>query len=57
MQKEYKTKDISAPLEDYHFSGGGEYEPITIKARDRDEAEKIWREQRKKVEQPLQTKE
>lgn len=37
-------------LQEFHFSGGGEYEPLTIKARSLAEAEKLWREQRKKVE-------
>ena len=46
---EARNKDKSL-LEEYHFSGSGEYLPLTIRARDREEAEAIWRQQRIKVE-------
>ena len=36
--------------EEYHFSGGGEYEPITVLASSHEEAEKKWLGVRKKVE-------
>lgn len=39
-----------APLEEYHFAGGGEYEPLAVQARSREEAEKLWQGKRKKVE-------
>lgn len=59
MQKESKNKQITgaqnkeAELEEFHFSGGGEYEPLSVKARSREEAEEIWQKERKKVE-PIQ---
>ena len=36
-------------LEEYFFSGGMEYHPITIKAKSREEAEKEWEQKRKPV--------
>lgn len=63
MQKEYKNKAVDPEkvktkseeaLEEYHFPGGLEYEPLTVRARSREEAEEIWLKQRKKVE-PNQT--
>jgi hypothetical protein len=60
MQKESKNKQITglrnkteAELEEFHFSGGLEYEPLTVRARSREEAEEIWLKERKKVE-PIQ---
>ena len=60
MQKEYKnkmingqdvkTKDSSQVLQEYHFSGSGIYHPLTVKARSSQEAEKLWRQKRQKVE-------
>ncbi len=37
-------------LEEYHFAGAGEYMPLTILAKSRDQAEECWRKQRVKVE-------
>lgn len=66
MQKDYKTKDMGAAPsdkgagsppssksneEEYHFSGGGEYKPITIRASSPAEAEEKWKKERTKVEQ------
>lgn len=61
MEKNYKNKQITdtetktpqtneGALEDFFFAGGGEYEPLTVQARSREEAEEIWQKQRKKVE-------
>lgn len=33
----------------YHFSGGGEYEPLSVEASTPEEAEEIWQRERKKV--------
>jgi len=47
------AKDKSAeatPVEEHHFAGGLEYEPLTVKAASREEAEKLWQQLRKKVE-------
>jgi hypothetical protein len=56
MLKNYKNKQIAESenkgeelLEEYHFSGGLEYEPLTVKARSREEAEEIWRQKRIKI--------
>jgi len=51
QQADAKTK---TELQSYHFPGGGEYEPMTVSASSREEAEQKWRETRKKVE-PSQT--
>lgn len=59
MQKEAKNKIIGAadaqnkteqPLQEFHFAGGGEYEPITVQAKTPEEAQEIWKRERKKVE-------
>lgn len=47
-KEEVKTK------QEYFFSGGLEYEPQTIRADSRDEAERLWKESRRKVAEPLQ---
>ncbi len=41
---------IEQPLEEFHFAGGREYEPLTVHAVSREEAEEIWIRERKKVE-------
>ena len=62
MQKDSKNKMIdgtqaknksgqSPPEQEWHFSGGLEYEPATVRAKSREEAETIWLQTRKKVEQ------
>ena len=60
MQKEAKNKQITDAnnksqstneLQEFHFAGGLEYEPLTVQARNREEAEEIWQKERKKVEQ------
>ena len=61
MQKNSKNKMIdgsgtndksaeTAREQEYHFAGGLEYEPLTVKAASREEAEKLWQQNRKKVE-------
>lgn len=46
-----KDKSAEAGLEqEYHFAGGLEYEPLTVKAASQEEAEKLWQQLRKKVE-------
>lgn len=51
---EAKNKTEQSPPEpqeqEWHFSGGLEYEPITVRAKSREEAEAIWLQTRKKVE-------
>lgn len=51
--KEMKSRDVlnkgSNILEEYHFSGGGEYEPMTITATSRESAEAEWLQRRVKV--------
>lgn len=61
MQKEAKNKQVTGvtnkaegELQEFHFAGGGEYQPLSVHARSREEAEEIWRKERKKVE-PSQT--
>lgn len=34
---------------EYHFAGGGEYEPMNVKARSIQEAEEIYLKERKKI--------
>lgn len=41
-------------LDEYFFSGGLEYEPQTISAENREDAEKIWEETKKKVDKNLE---
>ncbi len=59
MQTKQKDKMISVDeaknkseqsLEEFHFGGGGEYQPITVRAASREEAEAIWTRERTKVE-------
>lgn len=60
MQKDYKNKMTTGEAqkgsppqgreEEYHFSGSGEYKPVTVRAKSREEAEAKWREVREKVE-------
>lgn len=48
---EVKNKtEQSPPEQEWHFSGGLEYEPIAVRAKSREEAETIWLQTRKKVE-------
>jgi hypothetical protein len=47
---EPQTTKSDLPLEEFHFAGGREYEPLTVHARSREEAEEIWMRERKKVE-------
>jgi len=60
MQKISKNKMLEGDevknkvLEEYFFSGGLEYEPQTISAENREDAEKIWEETKKKVDKNLE---
>lgn len=52
--KNYRNKQITEAenkevLEEYHFAGGGEYLPMTVKAKNQEEAEKIYLKERKKI--------
>lgn len=47
-EKDVKTKEVEV-LEEFHFPGGLEYKPMTIKAKSREEAEAIWEKKREKV--------
>lgn len=49
MQTESRSK-LDALLEEFHFGGGGEYKPLAVYARSREEAEKLWQEKRVRVE-------
>ena len=51
MIKEATNKDAGDATEQYFFSGGTEYEPVTVMAKDSKEAEEIWLKIRKKVDQ------
>lgn len=48
---------IVGELQEFHFAGGGEYLPQTIRASSRNEAEKEWLETRVKVEKQIINKE
>ena len=54
IEKAAKTKDMSPdaspPVKEYHFAGSGKFHPLTVTAVSREEAEKIWEKERKKVE-------
>ncbi len=63
MQTKQKDKMITADetknkteqsLEEFHFGGGGEYQPLTVRATNLEEAQAIWTRERTKVE-PSQT--
>ncbi len=41
-----KTKE---ELQEFHYPGSGKYYPITIKAKNREEADEKWKEQRVEV--------
>jgi hypothetical protein len=57
MLKNYKNKQIAEGdvtknnYQEYHFSGEGIYEPVTITAHSYEEALERWEKIRKKVEQ------
>ncbi|MFA5080301.1 MAG: hypothetical protein WC472_01610 [Candidatus Paceibacterota bacterium] len=42
--EEVKTKEV------FHFSGSAKYEPQSVKAETREEAETIWKKTRKLIE-------
>lgn len=44
--KQAETKQAPAQTEQYFFSGGGEYEPISIEAGSIQEATKKWEQMR-----------
>ena len=48
--------DMSPPKTEFHFPGSGIYHPLTVLARTRDEAEKLWLNLRKLVEQKQEPK-
>ncbi len=48
---------ILGELQEFHFSGGGEYLPQTIRASTREEAEKEWLKTRVPVGKPEVDKE
>ena len=37
-------------LQEYHFAGGLEYKPLTVKAKSQAEAQELWETQREPVE-------
>lgn len=47
--KEVEKGEIKTTIEEYHFAGGMEYEPLTVEAASREEAEKLWEARRVKV--------
>lgn len=51
--KMVKSEEVKNKSQEYFFSGGQEYLPQTIRADSREEAEKLWKESRVKVEKPL----
>jgi len=48
MQPE-EVKNKSSAKEIFHFSGSGEYEPVSIEAENREEAERKWEKVRVKI--------
>ena len=63
MQEKYNNKMMtdaknkgSEQEQEFHFAGGMEYLPQTVKAKSREEAEKVWEATRVKVDRPEVTK-
>lgn len=65
MQREYKNKQMAvgnvstkspaetgALQEEFFFPGGGEYQPLTVTAENRDQAEEVWKERRIPASKP-----
>lgn len=46
--EDIKNKEVEQSIE-YHFPGGLEYKPMTVKAKNREEAEAIWEKKREKA--------
>ena len=44
-----KVNTKTVVKETFHFSGSGEYEPVSIEAENREEAERKWEEIRVKI--------
>ena len=44
---EIKENEIK---EEFHFPGGGDYQPMAVRAANRAEAEQIWLRERRKVD-------
>ena len=51
--KMVRSEEVKNKSEEYFFSGGQEYLPQTIRADSQEEADKLWEETRKKVDEPL----
>lgn len=58
MKKNFEDKSLKPEtaenkgeeiLQEYHFAGGTEYQPMTIKAKSREEAEEIYEKEKQKV--------
>ncbi|MCX6756338.1 MAG: hypothetical protein NTX85_03285 [Candidatus Nomurabacteria bacterium] len=47
--KEVEEGKIKTTINSFHFAGGMEYEPLTVEAGSREEAEKLWEARRVKV--------
>ena len=59
MQEKYNNKMVTNAKnksgeqeQEFHFAGGMEYLPQTVKAKSREEAEKHWEATRVKVDRP-----
>lgn len=65
MQEKYQNKQMTPDpagatdeQEEFHFSGGGEFEPMTIIAHSQSEAHRLWVQKRKPVgNQPINKQE
>jgi hypothetical protein len=51
--KRKTEQQTEQPTEEYHFSGGGEYEPMTIRATSIEEATEEWEKVRKPAGTPV----
>lgn len=51
---QHKDMQPREPSEEFFFSGSGEYKPISIRAGNREEAEKLWAEQRQPTDQKVE---
>ena len=52
MKPEETKRKTEQPTEEYHFAGGGEYEPTTVRATSIEEATKEWEKVRKPAGTP-----
>lgn len=49
MVNEAPESKAEVPVQEYHFGGSGQFEPMTIIAHGIDEATETWKKQRKQI--------